>query len=166
MNAKKWFVAAALGAAAVAGQGLLEGHVAHAQDATSGALQGVVPGRTFLDALGAAAGSQGDDLGVAFSGSTSLENQYYVDGVNTTGLTYGTAGSAVINNFIEEIEVITGGYDAEYGRATGGVVNVVTKSGSNEFKGSVFGYYQPGFLTAAAERTPQNATSIDITGNV
>jgi outer membrane receptor protein involved in Fe transport len=125
-----------------------------------------VPGRTFESALGAAAGSQGDILGVAFSGSSSLENQYYVDGVNTTGLSYGTVGSPVINDFIEEIEIITGGYNAEYGRATGGIVNVVTKSGSNEFKGSIFGYMQPGFLTAAAERTPANATSIDVKGDV
>jgi len=125
-----------------------------------------VPGRTFESTLGAAAGSQGDALGVSFSGSSSLENQYFVDGVNTTGLTFGTVGSPVINDFIEEIEVITGGYNAEYGRATGGVVNVVTKSGSNEFKGSVFGYYQPGQLTAAAESTPNNASSIDATGDL
>ena len=124
-----------------------------------------VPGRTFEAALGAAAGSQSDGVGVSFSGSSSLENQYYVDGVNTTGLTYGTVGSPVINDFIEEIEVITGGYNAEYGRATGGVVNVVTKSGSNEFKGSVFGYWQPGQLTAAAQPTPFNAGSIDLIGN-
>jgi hypothetical protein len=77
-----------------------------------------VPGRTFEAALGAAAGSQGDAMGVAFSGSTSLENQYFVDGVNTTGLTFGTIGSPVVNDFIEEIEVITGGYQAEYGRAS------------------------------------------------
>jgi outer membrane receptor protein involved in Fe transport len=120
-----------------------------------------VPGRTFEAALGAAAGSQGDALGVSFSGSTSLENQYIVDGVNTTGLTFGTVGSPIINDFIEEIEVITGGYNAEFGRATGGIVNVVTKSGSNELKGSVFSTYRPGFLTATAERTPINSSSID-----
>ncbi len=125
-----------------------------------------VPGRTFESTLGAAAGSQNDGVGVSFSGSSSLENQYYVDGVNTTGLTFGTVGSPVINDFIEEIEVITGGYNAEVGRATGGVVNVVTKSGSNEFKGSVFAYFSPGALTAAAERTPRNATSIDATANL
>jgi hypothetical protein len=125
-----------------------------------------VPGRTFEAALGAAPGSQGDILGVAFSGSTSLENQYYVDGVNTTGLSFGTVGSPVINDFIEEIEIITGGYNAEFGRATGGIVNVVTKSGSNEFKGSVFGYMQPGFLTAPAVTTPINASSLDIVGDV
>ena len=125
-----------------------------------------VPGRTFESTLGAAAGSQSDGVGVSFSGSSSLENQYFVDGVNTTGLTYGTVASPVINDFIEEIEVITGGYNAEYGRATGGVVNVVTKSGSNEFKGSVFGYYHPGFLTAAARTTPINASSIDTVRNI
>src|SRR5215470_3117202 len=125
-----------------------------------------VPGRTFESALGAAAGSQNDGVGVAFSGSSSLENQYIVDGVNTTGLTFGTVGSPVINDFIEEIEVVTGGYNAEYGRATGGVVNVVTKSGSNEFKGSIFGYYQPGILTYNAETTPRNAASIDATADL
>jgi len=45
-------------------------------------------GRTFEGTLGAAAGSQTDGRGVSFSGSASLENQYYVDGVNTTGLTF------------------------------------------------------------------------------
>ena len=52
-----------------------------------------VPGRTFESALGAAAGSQTDSLGVSFSGTTSLENQYYVDGVNTTGLTFGASAA-------------------------------------------------------------------------
>lgn len=127
-----------------------------------------VPGRTFDAALGAAAGSQADPsgLGVSFSGSSALENQYVVDGVNTTGLTYGTVGSPIINDFIEEIEIITGGYNAELGRATGGVVNVVTKSGSNEFKGSIFTNVRSGYLTAAAKRSPVNATSIDLTGNL
>ena len=124
-----------------------------------------VPGRTFDTALGAAAGSQGDIAGVAFSGSSSLENQYFVDGVNTTGLTFGTVGTPVINDFIEELEVITGGYNAEYGRATGGVVNVVTKTGSNQFKGSIFGTIHPGLLTAPAQTTPINASSIDATAH-
>ncbi|HUH04388.1 MAG TPA: carboxypeptidase regulatory-like domain-containing protein, partial [Kofleriaceae bacterium] len=125
-----------------------------------------IPGRTFEDALGAAAGSAGDALGVSFSGSTSLENSYVVDGVNTTGLNYGTVGSALINDFIEEIEIITGGYNAEYGRATGGVVNVVTKSGSNDFAGSVFTYVTPGFLRADADRAASEASSIDAESNL
>ncbi|MCW5806040.1 MAG: hypothetical protein KIT31_26985 [Deltaproteobacteria bacterium] len=51
-----------------------------------------MPARTFEAALGAAAGMQGDGFGVAFAGATSLENVYYVDGVNTTGLQFGSAG--------------------------------------------------------------------------
>ena len=125
-----------------------------------------VPGRTFDAILGAAAGSQGDALGVAFSGSSSLENQYYVDGVNTTGLQFGTVGSPVINDFIQEIEVITGGYNAEYGRATGGIANVVTKSGSNEFRGGVFGYYTPGQLVAPVNRIAEQNSPIDAVTNL
>jgi hypothetical protein len=125
-----------------------------------------VPGRSFSSALGAAAGSAGDGLGVSFSGSSSLENQYVVDGINTTGLTFGTVGTDLVNEFIEQIEIITGGYQAEYGRATGGVVNVVTKQGSNEFKGSVFSYISPGFLIAERERTPTESASIDAESNL
>src|SRR5262249_54014655 len=66
-----------------------------------------------------------------------------LDGLDTTGVALGqfspTQGSQVLNNFIREIEIITGGYNAEFGRSTGGVVNVVTKSGSNDFHGSPFG---------------------------
>jgi outer membrane receptor protein involved in Fe transport len=125
-----------------------------------------VPGRTFEATLGAAAGSQSDGVGVAFSGSSSLENQYYVDGVNTTGLRYGTSGSPVINNFIEEIEVITGGYNAEYGRATGAVINVVTITGDNTLKGEVFASMRPGLLIADREFTPFEGASIDTIGNL
>ncbi len=119
------------------------------------------PGTSFDEAIGATAGSQNDGFGFASSGSSSLENQWVVDGVSTTGLTYGTSGMPVLNDFIEEIEVITGGYNAEYGRATGAVVNAVTRSGSNKLAGSVFAYLRPGVLTAARERTPSQATSID-----
>ncbi len=125
-----------------------------------------VPGRTFESALGAAPGSQGDLYGVSFSGSSSLENSYIVDGVNTTGLNFGNVGSAVINDFIQETEIITGGYNAEFGRSTGGVVNVVTKSGTNEFKGSVFFNFRNSALTNEAERAPQDGTSIEADVNL
>ncbi len=124
-------------------------------------LHGVVPGTDFEDSLGQAPGTSNDGLGVAISGSSSLESQYVVDGVTTTGLKYGNSGSSVINDFIEEIDIITGGYNAEYGRSTGGVINVVTRSGGNEVAGSVFAYYTPGFLVASRERTPSQASSID-----
>ena len=125
-----------------------------------------VPGRTFADALGAAPGSAGDLYGVSFSGSSSLENSYIVDGVNTTGLNFGTLGGALINDFIQEIEIITGGYNAEFGRATGGVVNVVTKSGTNEFAGSVFFNGTTDSLIGDNIRPERASTSIEADGNL
>ncbi|RME50926.1 MAG: hypothetical protein D6795_09160, partial [Deltaproteobacteria bacterium] len=68
----------------------------------------------------------------------SPENNFLVDGVNVTDPAFGTQGTAVNMDFVQEIEVKTGGYEPEFGRATGGVVNVVTKSGGNEFEGDVF----------------------------
>ena len=72
----------------------------------------------------------------------------------------------MINDFIEEIEVITGGYNAEYGRATGGIVNVVTKRGTNEFGLGV--RLRSAGLPHRAARTRRrvNASSIDVTGDI
>jgi outer membrane receptor protein involved in Fe transport len=100
-------------------------------------------GRTFGAVLGASSGSQTDAYGVSMQGSTSVESTYIVEGINTTDTAYGGISSNLPNEFVQETEVITGGYNAEFGRSTGGVINVVTKQGSNEFHGSVFGYFTP-----------------------
>ena len=120
------------------------------------ALASIPVGRRMSDALYLAPGvSSSGTLGRAnpsVSGGTGLENQYVVDGANVTNtgygglgsysIVFGSLGNATPYNFVEEIQVKTGGYEAEYGQATGGVVNVVTKSGSNTFRGSVFGSTQ------------------------
>ncbi len=124
-----------------------------------------VPGRTFEGALETAAGAQDDGVGISFSGSSSLENQYVVDGVNTTGLSFGTVGSPVINEFVEEIEVITGGYMAEHGRSTGGVVNVVTQSGTNDFHGVVFTQFTNSLLQKRNQSAPLQSW-IDVESNL
>ncbi len=124
-----------------------------------------LPGNTADAAAGTTAGAHNDGVGIAFSGSTSLENRFLVDGIDITGLTFGDVGTPVLNAFVEEIEVITGGYNAEWGRAIGGIVNIVTKTGSNQFRGSVFGTFAPGFLARAGKTAAVNASSIDITGN-
>ncbi len=114
-------------------------------------------GRRFSDTLYLAPGvSTGGTVGTAnpsIEGSSGLENQYVVDGVNITNGGYGALGSYSIvfgslgngtpYDFMQEVQVKTGGYEAEFGQATGGVINVVTKSGSNAFKGSAFGYARP-----------------------
>ena len=74
-------------------------------------------------------------------GSSGAENSYFIDGVNTTNAEYGFQGKELNFEFISEVNVKTGGYEAEYGRSTGGIINVITKSGGNELRGDVFGYY-------------------------
>src|SRR6185436_433364 len=65
------------------------------------------------------------------------------NGLNTTNPGTGLLGTPLSLEFIDETEIITGGYNAEYGRATGGIVSVHTKKGSNEFHGGAWGYYRP-----------------------
>ena len=66
----------------------------------------------------------------------------------------GIQGKAINNEFIQEVEVKTGGYQAEYGRALGGIVNVITKSGGNEFHGDGFVYYDSTGTAAESELKP------------
>jgi hypothetical protein len=83
----------------------------------------------------------------SISGSSGLENSYVVDGVNITNtgyggigsynIIYGSLGTGVTYDFLEEVQVKTGGIDVEYGQATGGVVNTVVKSGTNDLSGQV-----------------------------
>jgi hypothetical protein len=92
----------------------------------------------------------------SISGASGLENQYVIDGVNITNtgygalgsysIVFGSLGSGVPFDFIKEVQVKTAGYEAEFGQSTGGVVLAVTKSGSNVFRGSAFGYWEPGAL--------------------
>jgi hypothetical protein len=85
--------------------------------------------------------TMGRSMAISIYGSTSSENLFLIDGVNTTNVVRGIQGKDINNEFIQEVEVKTGGYQAEYGRNTGGVINVITKSGGNDFHGGVFGYF-------------------------
>ncbi|HEX4417376.1 MAG TPA: TonB-dependent receptor, partial [Kofleriaceae bacterium] len=123
-------------------------------------------GRTFGSVIGAAATAQRDFYGTSLSGATSIENTYIVEGINTTDTAHGELSLTLPNEFLAETEVITGGYSAEYGRATGGIVNVVTKQGSNEIHGSVFSYFSPGALSSAAHSIEQQGGSVAIQNNL
>jgi outer membrane receptor protein involved in Fe transport len=118
-------------------------------------------GGTQAGAALVAAGTSNDGAGVAVAGSTAYENRYFLDGSDVTALQFGGLGAPVLSDFLEEVEVITGAYNAEYGRSTGGFINAVTRTGSNELHGSVFGYVTPGALVAARDRTPSQTSPID-----
>jgi outer membrane receptor protein involved in Fe transport len=83
---------------------------------------------------------------VSISGNSVAENSYQVNGLNLTNFRNGLGSSFVPFEFMEEVQVKTGGYEAEFGRATGGVINMVTKSGTNSFRGGVNAYYEPSSL--------------------
>ena len=107
-----------------------------------------------------------DEYGYGFSGAQSPENLYLVDGVSVSDPAFGTNGAQFPVEFVEEANVITGGYQAEYGRATGGVLNVVTKSGSNEFHGMVWGNWTPGALQGNQHVIESAASSVRLTGKL
>ena len=73
--------------------------------------------------------------GLTFGGSSVAENVVYINGLNVTDPYRRQGFSTVPFNFFEEYQVKTGGYSAEFGRSTGGVINAVTRSGGNEFHG-------------------------------
>lgn len=100
-----------------------------------------------------------DQYGFGFSGAQSPENLYLVDGVSVSNPAFGTNGAQFPTDFVEEANVITGSFMPEYGRATGGVLNVTTKSGGNEFHGSVWGNWTPGALSGVSKPI-DNSTSV------
>ncbi|MBU8896451.1 TonB-dependent receptor [Corallococcus sp. M34] len=120
--------------------------------------------RSFESLAELAPGAQSDRYGVSVSGSTSPESQYVVDGLSVNNPGVGTLGTPLSVDFVQEVNVITGGYLPEYGRSTGGVLNVVTKSGSNEFHGSVFTYFAPGALQASTAEIRQEGSVISAQG--
>jgi hypothetical protein len=95
----------------------------------------------------------------SISGGSGLENQYLADGVSITdtgfgGLgiysrLYGSLGTGINLSFIKEVQVKTGGYEPQYGKATGGIIQIITKSGGREYHGAISAYYQPREFEAA-----------------
>ncbi|MBC8132843.1 MAG: carboxypeptidase regulatory-like domain-containing protein, partial [Deltaproteobacteria bacterium] len=120
-------------------------------------MQYIPTDRTFGDLMLKAPGAFLESSGsVSIAGASGLENVYVMDGLNVTGMEYGdimnrlpnaSGGSNLSLDFIRELQVNTGGYNAEFGGAMGGVVNVITKSGSNEFHGSAFLYWSPYWMS-------------------
>jgi len=103
--------------------------------------------------------ASGRDRDPSVAGSSGPENNYILDGVNTTDPAFGGSGANLPFEFVQEVQVKTGAFGAEYGRATGGIFNVITKSGGNDFHGDVFGY-----LTAKSFVRDVKATALPMIG--
>ncbi len=75
--------------------------------------------------------------GLSFAGSSVAENAVFINGLNVTDMYTRRGFSSAPFAFFNEFQVKTGGYSVEFGRSTGGVINAVTRSGSNEFEGGI-----------------------------
>ena len=95
--------------------------------------------------------SKGDSAlgGVSFGGSSVAENTVYINGLNVTDFYNRIGFSSVPYAFYKEFQVKTGGYSVEYGRTTGGVINAVTRSGTNEFEFGTEVVWEPNFAQAS-----------------
>ncbi|MEN3339245.1 MAG: hypothetical protein V7647_2921 [Acidobacteriota bacterium] len=93
--------------------------------------------------------NQGDvEGGFQVNGASGAENSFTVDGVNTNSLLYGSSRQDTQFEYLQEVQVKTGGIAAEYGGALGGVISAVTKSGGNRFTGEGHYYYSGNAISA------------------
>ncbi len=98
-------------------------------------------------------------------GASVAENAFYVNGLNITNFDNYIGGSLVPFDFYRSVEVKTGGYPAEFGRATGGIINAVTKSGSNDFTFALRGNWTPDGLRNQSPDTVFNRNETDVQDN-
>jgi outer membrane receptor protein involved in Fe transport len=98
--------------------------------------------------------ASGRERDPSVGGSSGPENNYILDGVNTSDPAFGGSGANLPFEFVQEVEIKTGAYGAEYGKSTGGIFNVITKSGGNEFHGDLFAYFTTKGLVRSVKNFP------------
>jgi outer membrane receptor protein involved in Fe transport len=121
-------------------------------------LDNLPKGRSFQSLVPFAPGARGEPLqsgsatgagtGFQIDGASDSENVYMVDGVNITNIQNGGVGKDFQMDFIQEVQVKTSSFEAEFGGALGGVINVVPQKGSNAWHGSVLAYLRSNAFNA------------------
>src|ERR1700683_3720997 len=111
---------------------------------------GVATGRTSLQSTI----TEFESTRVSFGGMRDLSNEITVDGADNVNTATGSQRSTPPQEAVQEFRVVNNGYGAEYGRALGGIVNIVTKSGTNEFHGSIYDYIQNNAVDARSLLQP------------
>jgi hypothetical protein len=107
----------------------------------------------FYLSPGAADSINGGRDNPSIAGASGLDNLYVADGVNITDAafggigtfnrSYGALGTGINTSFIKEVQVKTGGFEPQYGQSQGGIINITTQSGSNDFHGAIYGFARP-----------------------
>ncbi|HEY0762415.1 MAG TPA: carboxypeptidase regulatory-like domain-containing protein [Pyrinomonadaceae bacterium] len=103
------------------------------------------------------------------AGGSALDNLYVADGVNITNSafggigtfsrSYGALGTGINTSFIKEVQVKTGGFEPQYGQSLGGIVNIITQSGGNEYHGAVYGFARPSAFEATRRQADDFRTN-------
>src|SRR5258707_14013567 len=103
-------------------------------------------------ATGSDRGNRGFGQQLTISGARPQQNNYRLDGISLNDYANGAPGSVLGGNLgvdaIQEFSVLTSNYSAEYGKTSGGVVNAITKSGTNQFHGSAYEFFRNSALDA------------------
>jgi hypothetical protein len=109
----------------------------------SAVIDRIPKGRDFTNVVTSAPGIDDESLsrGVQVDGGSGADNRFVVDGVDTTNIATGLSTRRVAPDFIQEVQVKATGYNAEYRASVGGVMSVITKSGSNAFHGAMGMYF-------------------------
>jgi len=117
-------------------------------------------GRDFTSLVTAIPGVTNESMlsGISVDGASGAENMFYIDGVDVTSIRNGEKGQSAAFDFVEEVQVKSSGYMAEFGGSLGGVISAVTRSGGNEFHGDVVAYYSG----TALNGTPREILSLDM----
>ena len=115
-------------------------------------VQRAVSGLFYL-APGTTDGLGGGRDNPSISGGSALDNLYVADGVNITdsafggigtfSRVFGALGTGINTSFIKEVQVKTAGFEPQYGQSQGGIINIITQSGSREYHGALYGFAQP-----------------------
>jgi hypothetical protein len=87
--------------------------------------------------------------GISVSGGRPGSTQYQADGVSNNGAFLNRISVSFSADAVQEVSVLVNNYSAEYGKAGGGIVNMATKSGTNQFHGTLFSFSQNDILNAA-----------------
>jgi len=105
----------------------------------------------------------------SIAGGSALDNLYIADGVNITNSafggigtfsrSYGALGTGINTSFIKEVQVKTGGFEPQYGQSIGGIVNIITQSGGNEYHGSIYGFARPSSFEATRRQADDFRTN-------
>jgi hypothetical protein len=100
---------------------------------------------------------------VTISGGFAYDNVFLLNGVDLNDNLFGTANNVFIEDAIDETQVMTSGISAEYGRFSGGVINMITKSGGNTFAGSVrLNFTNPAWSNESPLQESRNQTNPDL----